>query len=279
MIELVITADDLGLDPRRDDGIFEALAAGAATHASLLVAGPSARRAAETVRAHGRSVGLHLDLTETSPVANDVPSLVDERGHKLGKHGLRDALARGAVDVAHVAREAEAQIALFASLTGVRPRHVDGHQHAHVIPELTETLAAVFRRFGIVTTRIPEQASVDGDEGAAHTFYRSVSDQAAAARAIYASHGIASTDAFVGLDLMGTASDGERLAAAVCVHSRARSVEVMTHPGYVGTGWDDFNQSPAREHELAVLLARPFASLVADGRVSLTTFSALRSIS
>ena len=35
----------------------------------------------------------------------------------------------------------------------------------------------------------------------------------------------------------------------------------MCHPGYVGATWDDFNQSPAREHELKVLSALPFREL------------------
>jgi predicted glycoside hydrolase/deacetylase ChbG (UPF0249 family) len=92
---------------------------------------------------------------------------------------------------------------------------------------------------------------------------------------VYARRGVVSTDGFVGLDLMGLASDGERLAKAVGAHADARSVEVMTHPGYVGSGWDDFNESPAREYELAVLLSRPFSSLVAEGRARLTSFLAL----
>ncbi|MGH7438515.1 MAG: ChbG/HpnK family deacetylase [Polyangiaceae bacterium] len=269
-MDLVITADDLGIDARRDDGIFEALAAGAVTQASLLVAGPSGRTAAERVRREGWSVGLHLDLTETPAVAADVPSLVDARGRKLGKHGLRRAIARGAVDVTHVAREAEAQIALFSSRIGRPPVHVDGHQHVHVLPELTETLASVFRDAGVKSTRIPEQSPVD-----AEPFYRRVSEDAHAARTVYARQGIASTEAFVGLDRMGAASDGERLAEAVRAHAVLRSVEVMTHPGHVGSGWDDFNESPVREHELAVLLARPFAKLVAGGVASLSSFRTL----
>lgn len=34
-------------------------------------------------------------------------------------------------------------------------------------------------------------------------------------------------------------------------------VEAMVHPGYVGTGWDDFNQSSDREDELHALLTPP----------------------
>jgi predicted glycoside hydrolase/deacetylase ChbG (UPF0249 family) len=266
MRTLVVNADDLGIDPRRDEGIFEALEAGAVTQASLLVRGRSARQAAARARARNVALGLHLDLTETDACAprDAIATLLDEDGKKLGKHGLRAAADR--VDLAHVAREVEAQIALFEELSGQRPTHVDGHQHIHVVPRFVETLAEVFRRKGIRTTRIPEQPmSADAPD-----FYRQVSEHAAAARVIYARHGIASTDSFVGLDLMGDASDGGRLRDAV--RAARGSVEVMVHPGYVGTGWDDFNEAPAREHELRVLLAHPFRGL--EG-TTLGTFAAI----
>jgi predicted glycoside hydrolase/deacetylase ChbG (UPF0249 family) len=264
MRTLVVTADDLGIDARRDAGIFEALDAGAVTQASLLVRGRSAREAAARARSH--AIGLHLDLTETDACApkDELATLLDADGKKLGKHGLREAASR--VDLAHVAREAEAQIAAFAELMGRPPTHVDGHQHVHVVPRFVETLAKVFRRAGVRTVRIPEQTmSADAPE-----FYKTVTEHAAAARAIYARHGIASTDSFVGLDLMGDASDGGRLRDAVVAARGA--VEVMTHPGYIGSGWDDFNESRAREHELAVLLAHPFRALES---VTLGTFAAL----
>jgi predicted glycoside hydrolase/deacetylase ChbG (UPF0249 family) len=263
---LVINADDLGIDLRRDAGIFELMDAGAVTQSSLLVRGRNARAAASRARAAGQELGLHLDLTETDPSApkDEIATLLDRDGKKLGKHGLREAADR--VDLAHVAREAEAQIALFVELVGKKPTHVDGHQHVHVVPRFVETLAEVFQRAGIKTTRIPEQPM--GED--APDFYRQVSEHAAAARGIYARFGIASTDSFVGLDLMGDASDGERLREAVL--AARGSVEVMVHPGYVGSGWDDFNESPAREHELRVLLARPLHAL--EG-VTLGTFTSI----
>jgi predicted glycoside hydrolase/deacetylase ChbG (UPF0249 family) len=267
MRTVVINADDLGIDPRRDEGIFEALEAGAVTQTSLLVRGPSARAAAERARDRNAALGLHLDLTETDACApkEAIVTLLDESGRKLGKHGLR--LAADRVDLAHVAHEAEAQIAAFEELVGKNPTHVDGHQHVHVIPRFVETLATVFGRAGIRTVRIPEQPmSADAPE-----YYTQVSEHASTARAIYARHGIASTDSFVGLDLMGDASDAFRMRAAV-IAARG-SVEVMVHPGYAGTGWDDFNESPAREHELRVLLAHPLRGL---GGVTLGTFAGLR---
>lgn len=49
-VRLVITADDFGYCPRRDEGIVEAFLAGAVTSASLLVNGAAAESAAELAR-------------------------------------------------------------------------------------------------------------------------------------------------------------------------------------------------------------------------------------
>ena len=277
MLGLVVTADDLGIDARRDDGIFEAFAQGAITQASLMVTGPTAAAAAARARQLGLPLGLHLDLTEGEPCAprDEIASLLDETGGKRGKRGFYEAAARGAIRQAHVAREASAQLARFMVIARVPARHADGHQHVHVIPELADTIAWVFAEAGVETIRIPEQRGVAGDGGEAHCFYERVSRSAAAARTVYARRGIVSTETFVGLDLLGTASSVDALREAVRVSRWARSVELMCHPGHAGTGWDDFNRSPAREHELAVMLAKPFHPLVEDGVAYLATFAAL----
>ncbi len=275
MLSLVITADDLGLDPRRDDGILLAYARGAITQASLMVGGPSAASAVRAAQRIGLPMGLHLDLTETPPSAPpaEIATLLDTDGHKRGKHGLRAAIASGQVDPAHVAREAEAQIAAYAALVGEPPAHVDGHQHAHAIPELAPVLADVLAAAGVRTTRIPAQRDV-ALGGEAARFYRAVADEGARAREVFARRGVRSTAAFVGLDLMGAASSSERLRDAVLAHVGAsESVELMTHPGFVGETWDEFNRSPDREHELRVLCSLPFEALVRDGRARLITFA------
>jgi predicted glycoside hydrolase/deacetylase ChbG (UPF0249 family) len=273
---LVITADDLGIDARRDDGIIVCFARGGISQASLMVRGKSAATGAAAARRIGLPLGLHLDLTETPPSAEpaSISSLLDARGQKLGKHGLRAAALAGTVAREHVERETEAQLARFALLTGSLPTHVDGHQHVHTVPALAAWIAPVLARHGVRTTRIAEQARVEVEDSAAAAFYRLVAQDSRAARSEYAAHGIRSTDAFVGLDLMGHASHPDRLARAV-EEAPGQSVELMTHPGFTGEGIDDFNVSPAREHELRVLTSGPFAALVEAGLLRLASFAEL----
>ena len=276
MRSLIITADDLGIDPRRDDGILLCFARGAITQASLMVRGRSAESGARAAKRIGLPVGLHLDLTETPPSAppSEIASLLDGDGNKLGKHGLRQAVARGAVTREHVERETAAQIDDFVRLMGAKPAHVDGHQHVHTIPQLAGWLAPLLARHGVKSTRIPEQGSVDVASAEAAAFYRSVAEDGRTSRAVFASSGIRSTDAFVGLDLMGLASEKDKLARAVEA-AEGGSIELMTHPGFMGEGIDDFNVSPAREHELRVLTSQPFAESIARGALRLIPFAAL----
>ncbi|MBX7192855.1 MAG: ChbG/HpnK family deacetylase [Sandaracinaceae bacterium] len=271
---LVITADDLGIDPRRDDGIVVAFARGAITQSSLMVRGQSAPSAARAANRIGLPLGLHLDLTESPPSAPaaSIPTLLDASGHKRGKHGLRAAIASGAIDPADVVRETRAQLAAFEAMVGRPARHVDGHQHVQSIPFLAELLAPVFAEAGVRTTRIAEQREVHVEDPSAARFYQSVADDARASRPLYAAHGIDATESFIGLDLMGFACEPSRLLRAL-EHASGPRVELMCHPGFVGEGVDDFNQSPAREHELRVLNGLPFEALIARGELVLTSLA------
>ena len=276
-VRLVITADDLGIDSRRDEGIFAAKAAGAITQASLMVGGPSAGEAARRAREAGLTLGLHLDLSEMPPIAprERIPTLLDGRGEKLGKHGFRLALARGSIELAHVILEAEAQLDRFAALTGQSARHVDGHQHVHCVPEIADVLAPVFERRGVRSTRAPQLPAVRLADPDASRFYEKMGTDAARARATYARFGARSTHGFIGLDPESAASDPSRLRERVTTHPLGTSIELVCHVGFTGVGGDDFNRSPDRERELQVLCARPFAPLVGEGVVELVNFDEL----
>ncbi|XP_060050537.1 carbohydrate deacetylase isoform X2 [Erinaceus europaeus] len=136
-VRLVVTADDFGYCPRRDEGIVEAFLAGAVTSVSLLVNGAAAESAAELARRHRIPTGLHANLSEGRPVgpARYGPSsLLSPDGFFRGKMGFREAVAAGDVALSQVREELEAQLRRFRELVGRDPTHVDGHQHVHVLP-------------------------------------------------------------------------------------------------------------------------------------------------
>jgi predicted glycoside hydrolase/deacetylase ChbG (UPF0249 family) len=129
---LIVNADDLGMTPGVNAGVIEAHQRGVVTSASLMVKQPAAEEAARLAAANPRlGLGLHIDLAEC------------ELGRKL--------YARVDVgDQAAVATEIEEQLALFVSLVGREPDHLDSHQHAHFSgPVRAEALRLA------ITLRIP----------------------------------------------------------------------------------------------------------------------------
>ena len=79
-MEIIVTADDLGICPARNRGILRAVRAGVVTSASLMANGVASSPAVRDFIAEGKQqqLGLHLNLTEGRPLspARLVPSLL-----------------------------------------------------------------------------------------------------------------------------------------------------------------------------------------------------------
>jgi len=119
---VLVTADEFGLCHAATEGVLEALRAGAATSAGLLVPAPWAREAA--AHASGRDVGVHLSLTASLPryrwgPVTFAPSLLGgDGGFPTTVEDLHDH-----ADPDEVRRECRAQLER-AVLLGVDPTHL-----------------------------------------------------------------------------------------------------------------------------------------------------------
>lgn len=115
---LIVNADDLGLSPGVNAGIFEAHERGIVTSASLMVRAAAAPEAAAALGAHPRlAVGLHLDLAEWR--------------YEDGEWRVTYERCPSE-DAAAVEAECRAQLDAFRKLTGRDPTHLDSHQHTHM---------------------------------------------------------------------------------------------------------------------------------------------------
>lgn len=147
MIRLVVNADDLGLHPRIDEGIFRAAREGVVTSTSLLVTGRTAREAAAEARRLGLGIGVHLTLTsQLTPAAPATQVRWLAPGSRLRRSwsDLAKAWLSGLVPAEEVRREFSAQLERAHAL-GVQVDHLDTHQHLHLLPGITaivEGLAA-----------------------------------------------------------------------------------------------------------------------------------------
>lgn len=295
MRRLVVNADDLGADAARNDGIFEAIAAGVVTSASILANGPAFDDAVARAWACRRPVsfGLHLNLSEGRPLARDLRLLVGPAGRFLGKAEARRRLSGsydGASTVAEeVASEAGAQLeALLAA--GLRVNHVDGHQHVHVFPGAAGVVAAVARRFGIRWVRVPDEPDAPADLGVPverRGEIRAYGILAAAARGGFVGAGVEVADHFRGIALTGRVTPA---TLAVAVRELPEGLtELMVHPGRLnsttrvrhsfGTAPEPVPENPFaafstedRERELDALLDSSFRRALTAAEVELVPF-------
>ncbi|WP_127131887.1 carbohydrate deacetylase [Georgenia sp. SYP-B2076] len=126
---LVVTADDLGLDPDTNEAIAELLADGLLSATTLMPVAPAADDAVRRVLAAGLPVPhLHVTLTGARefapwhPLAPDVPSLTDPSG----AFHLDPARVERAGTPRDVAREVTAQLAWMRA-AGLGPSALDSH--------------------------------------------------------------------------------------------------------------------------------------------------------
>ncbi|CAI9157422.1 unnamed protein product [Rangifer tarandus platyrhynchus] len=290
-VRLVVTADDFGYCPRRDEGIVEAFLAGAVTSVSLLVNGSAAGSAAELARRHRIPTGLHANLSEGRPVGparHGASSLTGSEGFFLGKMGFRRAVAAGEVILSQVREELEAQLSRFRELLGRDPTHVDGHQHVHVLPGVCRVFAEALQACGVRYTRLPLERGVDGCawlEAPARDFAGALEQDASAAIRLFVYHGLRWTDVFVGLSTCGRHMSAHRVLEALTralegmPAGQVVTAELMVHPGYpsvppvggCGEGPDAFSCSSDRLHELRVLTAPTLQAQLARDGVQLCT--------
>ena len=145
---VIINADELGLSQAVNAATFDALRAGLATSASLMVPAPWAREAASQHR--GEDIGVHLTLNAPhdryrwGPITH-APSLLDGDG---GFPRTVDDLWDHA-DLDEVRRECRAQIER-AILWGFDVSHLDSHMGAlQLRPEFFDVYLDMAVEFGL----------------------------------------------------------------------------------------------------------------------------------
>lgn len=151
MTPIVVCADDYGLAPGVCDGI-EALivlgrvsATGCMTGCAAWAARAGGLRA--VVADHPADIGLHLTLTDQTPLA----------GHALGGSGGALPSIGRLIALTHARRlpvpaltaEIRAQLDAFEDAYGAPPDFVDGHQHCHQLPQVRDALLAELARRGL----------------------------------------------------------------------------------------------------------------------------------
>lgn len=262
-MSLIINADDLGYSKHRDNGIFACFENSSISAASLIVNGPTSEAATERAKKLGLCLGLHLNLTEGSPLTES-KELLNEKGQMFYKDSFR--LCN--ISAEAIEKETRAQFEKFKDLTGKYPTHVDGHQHIHVLNGMPEILAPIFKQYGVLSTRIPDEnlTEIDWMDPKRKQKYELRLGSYIKARLIYIKHGIRAPECFIGLGLCGLDTNVERIS--ICKKKTFGIVEFMVHPGFEGKQEgifnDPFDSDPGRFHEYQTLLTIPRPANLVD---------------
>ncbi|XP_068594650.1 carbohydrate deacetylase [Brachionichthys hirsutus] len=295
---LVVTADDFGYCPRRNQGIVESFQSGVVSNTSLLVNASAAKEAAELAERHNIPIGLHANLSEGIPVCQNfqqVATLINQHGFFHGKMGVRQVLENGQLDMKQVELELRAQVRLFTELTGRLPYHVDGHQHVHVLPEVCAVFARVLSDLKIPFIRVPVERGLNSSPWLpthVRAFHTLVEKDTLTALPVFTHYGLRWPNMFLGVTTMGQNMSMSHLQRALShaldmgpsvSDQPVVTAELMVHPGYpsnaeeggCGGGPDKFAQSVDRQHELDILRHPSLLSLFSQQRVHVCAFQDL----
>ena len=159
---LIVNADDLGASVPVNEAIFDLLEAERLTSATILANGPAFTHACKYLPLFPRcSFGIHLNLTEFSPLTSDtnLRVILNTHGRFAGESTLRKA--RITRSLAHaIYAEFSAQIDRLQS-AGIQISHIDSHQHIHTMPQLFPVLKSLQRRYRLRKVRISRNIYLD----------------------------------------------------------------------------------------------------------------------
>lgn len=151
--DVIVHADDFGINPRQSECILSCAREGLLNSTSVMVGSPHFSECAKLLdaRPQGMRIGLHENLVEGPCCARpeDVPLLVDGRGYfnRSFVDLFRMSLGAGHDELRRQAGiEIAAQLERFVGRFPEQGEHlrIDGHQHFQLIPAVFEaTLDAV----------------------------------------------------------------------------------------------------------------------------------------
>jgi predicted glycoside hydrolase/deacetylase ChbG (UPF0249 family) len=292
---LIVNADDLGIHPSINAGIFSAYRTGILTSCTMLFTTPYLE---ETVRDYVRPgvlpIGVHLSLTLGKAAADrqKVPNLVDAEGNLAltALHLVTRSFAgeRGRRLLDQIAIEFEAQLAR-ARDCGLQPTHADSHQHVHMHPAIFKVVETLAPRYGVTRVRFSREAlslaalaSLQAPAGLSNVAKWAL----LRSRSAQIQPRLATTDAFFGVVHSGLTTR-RALETTIRAAPANRSTEIGIHPGfcapsgeavYPQPSYNAYIRAPARRMEHDALADESIRDLARrrglvlrafDGRVKL----------
>lgn len=226
-MKIIINADDFGFSNSINNGIIDAYKEGLISSTSIMINMPYAEEAILKWKENkSLGLGLHINLTQGSPISSNVKSLVDENNifHKHRK------IENEEIEVTYedAYREIKAQIEKVLSYN-VKIDHLDFHHFIHLNHSIRKVLIDLALEY-----QLPIRA-MDDD------FQKEILQAK-----------IKTTDAFC-FDFYGEGAKRENIVKFIEEHKNCNSIEILTHCGYVDEDTKYRSNYLLREIELSEL--------------------------
>jgi chitin disaccharide deacetylase len=276
---LIVNADDFGLSPEVNAGVIRAHRDGILGSASLMVAEPAAKAAADLARQNpALDVGLHAVVCRGRSILNaaHLPGAVDASGHFLENPvlaGMRYFFDRSMRT--KMTDELRAQVERHLELVGYL-NHIDGHLNFHVHPLFADILIELAVEYKVPCIRLPRESVMTTlrlrrnhvpSKLIEFVIFRILSRRM---RRMMAERGLRSTDALFGLHQSGHLD--EDYIVGVIDKLRDGTTELYFHPAAdVG----DIPPSAAAQLEVEILTSPRVRDAIDRNAIELITFANL----
>ncbi|HXN13238.1 MAG TPA: hopanoid biosynthesis-associated protein HpnK [Candidatus Acidoferrales bacterium] len=279
MKRLIVNADDFGLSPEVNAGIVRAHREGILRSASLMVAEPAARAAAERARDNpALDVGLHAvvcrgrSILDASRLGNAVGAQGEfiDRPVAAGMRYFFDRSLRTAMT-----DELRAQVERHLELVGYL-NHIDGHLNFHVHPLFADILVNLAVEYKVPCIRLPRERVMTTirlrRDQATRKLVESIIFRTLSRRTsrIMTQRGLASTDALFGLHQSGHLS--EDYIIGVIERIRHGTTELYFHPAADVGG---VPPDPGAQLEVEILTSPRVRDAIARNGIELITYADL----
>lgn len=138
MRQLIINADDFGMNPEVNEGIKRGIDAGIINSVSVMVNMPEFEDAVRYLKKKPQvSVGLHFNITEGQPILppNKVPLLIREDNNFFTYMIMIAKLVMNPSLIKQINEELKSQFSKLKK-TGLKITHIDSHNHIHLFPSI-----------------------------------------------------------------------------------------------------------------------------------------------
>ncbi len=269
---LIVNADDYGTNDKRNRGILQAAREGIVTStsiiANLIEAGASVQNLKD---GFGSRIGIHLNLTAGVPLAGRPRTLASPSGNFWDKKTVWRKALGGNFDLNEIEEEFTAQLDHLLRL-GIKPDHIDGNNHIHVFPGITEKVAQLARALDIVSVRLPREPFFTWRQYVQqNAFKKSLFNRLSrSAASIFTRHGLYCQDNFAGIQFPVVAHL-ESLRSFMA-NLPEGTTELMCHPGYRDPKGSAFS-GIQREQELSVLTNKILLDDLRRFKIRLVSYS------